>query len=215
MGEPVRDDGGRYAKRRRIRKFIGVSALLAVGVFFIWGHPMVMDYLDSRMYYVAEPVEAAVQETEQMAVIPIGVLEDMLWDIVWKGETDRYVMKPGEIFPTFDPNSTEYASCVKRHGWQPNYCTSYGPAKIKLSMIHGYWPQLNDGAKLTDMEAMAIINDNEKSKRFFLDCAVKIKGCANHWTSFTNNKAVGQGYVDLLRSGQSITVIVPTHVDVD
>ena len=95
------------------------------------------------------------------------------------------------------------SSAVVLH-FQPSYCISWGPRQIKLSMIHEYWPKIHDGEKLTDMEAFEVVNSNDASRRFFLDCAIHVTRCAKRWVSFANRQTEGQVYIDLIRAAKGI-----------
>lgn len=143
--------------------------------------------------------------------LTIEQLENKLDAIVWGVESTGKVgkgltMEEGEIFPTFDPSKAMYAQCIKIGGKQPKDCLSYGPRQEKIGTIEYYWPKLHDGATITDSDARDVAENNQNSKRFFLDCSVQIKGCADNWTSFSNHKTEGQIYLDLIREAKGITI---------
>lgn len=134
--------------------------------------------------------------------------------IVWGIESGGHVMEEGEIYETFDPNRAEYESCIKRGGKQPKYCLSRGPRQIKLVMLHNYWPQLHEGATLTDKEAREIAEGNESSYKFFMDCSIRIQGCVGNWMAahvdITNPKSPirpdVQVLINIIRKGEGVVV---------
>ncbi len=154
----------------------------------------------------------ATSTTAAMEGMSIEQLEARLYAIVWGGESQKQVLAAGEIKQTFDPNSTEMASCVKTGGNQPEYCISWGPRQIKMTMAKTYWPKMHDGKPMSDMEALVMANSNEESRRFFLDCAVEIGTkdnpykCAKEWTTFVRHAAEGKIYIDLIREAKGITL---------
>jgi hypothetical protein len=148
------------------------------------------------LIYTATRAEAMVMEVPES--VGLAELEERLDEIVWGGESQKLVMDEGDIFPVFDPSPSMYARCAKIGGKQHKDCISYGPRQEKIGTIQYYWPMLY-GETLTDKEARDVAEGNESSRRFFLDCAVQIKGCANNWTTFRPHAVEGQIYIDLIR----------------
>ena len=201
-----RNKEGQFAREGKWTKrfFIG---LVMLSLMVVGGGMMTDDWHDlvkPELKYTAPKVEAAELPIEKQFVgLSVEQLEEKLDAIVWQGESKGHTMAEGEIFPTFDPSSKMYEQCIRIGGKQHKDCLSYGPRQEKIGTIQHYWPQLHDGEKISDKEARDIAEGNESSRRFFLDCAVKIKGCANNWTAFNNNKDIGQIYIDLIREAQA------------
>lgn len=135
----------------------------------------------------------------------IEELEAKLDALVWYEESRNHVMKPGEIFQTFDPPQGPkwWAICTRIGGKVHQECYSNGPRQSKIPTIQGKWV-LMYGVEISEKDAREVAEDNEKSRRFFLDCAVMVKGCANLWTGFRMHAAEGQQYIDELRTLRGI-----------
>jgi hypothetical protein len=172
-----RDKVGRFARR-------GVKAGIIIGACVVFGSSLVLGYQGMIVEeLVFTRVDAAVVPVAEAETVSISVdeMKERLDEIVWGGESKKKVMKEGEILQTFDPNSAEYQECIRKGGRMPSYCISNGPRQIKLSMIQAYWPQVYDGEKISDLKAIEVMNSNEGSKQFFLDCAIKVEGCVWRW----------------------------------
>lgn len=187
---------------RNRKIIITLAALIAAYCFF--GNLYVDYHLKNAktLQYVAPEAEADEIPTPSLSV---EELENKLDAIVWGGETDHLIMDEGDIFPVFDPSPSMYQTCARIGGKQHKDCISYGPRQEKIGTIQHYYPQLY-GKEVSDREARDIAEGNESSRRFFLDCAVQIKGCANNWTAFNNKKQEGQIYIDLIREAKGIEI---------
>lgn len=170
------------------------AAAIATGIDTLKGKE-----LSARNIFIAHAEELPIEPS-----LTIEQLEAKLDAIVWGGESEKLVMGEGDIFPVFDPSSSMYERCAKIGGKQHKDCISYGPRQEKIGTIQYYWPKLYDGKTLTDREARDVAEGNESSRRFFLDCAVKIVGCANNWTTFQKHAVEGQVYIDLIREAKGI-----------
>lgn len=199
--------------------FIGVGSYFTIGVYAIsagdWVVERSADMLGgvgkSSLHYIAKEAEAAV-----MPSLSVEQLEAKLDAIVWGIESNGRVgegikMEEGEIFQTFDPpmswtQEQRIARCLKTGGKIDQECYSFGPRQIKIPTLKSYWAKLYDGQILTDKEARDIAESNDGSRRFFLDCAEKIRGCAENWGSFMKHRTEGQIYIDLIREARGITL---------
>lgn len=187
--------------------------VIAILIMIPLGGAVAKKWPQKTLVYTAQRVEAAeIAESIRAQTMDLQELEERLDAIVWGGESQGYMLEEGEIYQTFDPNSAEYQSCIRKGGRQPEHCISWGPRQIKMTMIRHYWPILY-GETLTDMEYFAIVNSNDGSRRFFLDCAAQVKGCANRWSSATDwvgdervVKPDVQVYIDLIREIKGISV---------
>lgn len=130
--------------------------------------------------------------------IKAALYKGELLQIIRKHETTNRVIKEGEIFSSFDPNSKMRASCMVTGGKRPIDCESYGIYQEKIGTVMAYAPQLY-GHEVTQIEAMTIANDEEKASDFLLQCAVKIQGCIWNWTSANNNHAVVEDLINKIR----------------
>ncbi len=211
---------GRYAKKSRIVKTL-MTVLVLGGIFMIswtkYGEAATNKIVDTvagpAISYVAPKAEAA-------TIIPVGLsveqleakLDAIVWGIESTGKVGKGVeMKEGETYTTFDPplswtDAQKMARCLKTGGKVNQECYSNGPRQIKIPTLQNYWPKLHDGETISEKNARDIAESNDGSRRFFLDCAEKIKGCADNWTSFTKHKTEGQIYLDLIREAKQITL---------
>ena len=199
--EQNRKPDGKYGKKKwSIEKWLFFFVML--GAFsFIFGHLLFNPWFKKNTVSYTAPIA----EAAEIEVLTVAQLEARLDAIVWKGESGAHTMEDGEIFPVFDPSSSMYQQCIRIGSRQHKDCISYGPRQEKIGTIQHYYPILY-GKTVSDREARDIAEGNESSKRFFLDCAVKIKGCANNWTTFAKHQVEGQLYIDLIREAKGITI---------
>lgn len=212
--ECVRDSAGKFSAQIPKPKNWGdkfVIGVMVVSSIVLGGGLLTNNYeflntwatREHVLSYVApEIVFAAEVKGEGLTV---EQLEAKLDAIVWHGESKGLVMEEGDIFPVFDPSQSMYQKCIKIGGKQHKDCLSYGPRQEKIGTIQHYYKKLYD-KEVSDREARDIAEGNESSRRFFLDCAVKVKGCANNWTAFNNHKTEGQLYIDLIREAKGIKI---------
>lgn len=215
-----RNNNGTYganAYRVGTWMLIVVFMLSVFGASYLFGIDASKDAADHVVGWVVDRVHPATVARNAGQILPtaqadetpsvsVEELENRLDAIVWGGESEKKVMAEGEIFPTFDPSKAMYAQCIKIGGTQPKDCLSYGPRQEKIGTIEVYWPKLHSGETVSDKRAREIAEDNDMSRRFFLDCAEYAKGCADNWTTFTAHKPEGQIYLDLIRQAKGITL---------
>ena len=183
-----------------------IIAFAAIAFVYLTGMYISVRFMPAEIVAINNPVAHADTVKQEVQGLTTQQLEDKLDAIVWGGETDKYNMADGEILPVFDPPASMYNQCIKIGGKQNKDCLSYGPRQEKIGTIEAYWPKFNNGAKLTDKDARDIAESNDGSKRFFLDCAEQVKGCADNWTTFENKKDEGQVYLDLIRKARGIKI---------
>lgn len=203
-----RDSKQRFTtKRARNIKRIGYLALVTVGVYFIWGHPIVMETLDKELY--ANNAVAVAQEIEPEPVnkfsgITTGEIENMLIQIVWEEESTGYRPQDGKLFKVFDPSDSMWEACTKQFNRILD-CDSYGPMQIKIGTLRGMWKQMY-GEEISEIDALLITQDLELSQKFFVDCSVLVKGCAWNWTGAKNHPIEVQLLVDQIRTARGISL---------
>lgn len=197
-------------KQPRDYSKIGLVAVVITAVALLVFNTSFNKWYAENTVSFTKPVEA-----EIIPVIPVSELEDRLDAIVWGGESGNHRMVSGDTLMTFDPprgrtaeeRAVWWSRCTKVGGEVNLECYSFGPRQIKLPTLIGYWKQLH-GETLTEKAARDIAEDNEKSRRFFLDCAIRISGCALKWTTATdangNSKPEVQVYIDLIRKAERI-----------
>lgn len=203
----VHGKDGRYVSLKRYLLKMAAFWLFIIGTlwFFIYGHPIVIEKLSSMMtntvYAQAATSTPEKSDAEVLRGLPLSVLEDKLDAIVWNIESNSKTMKDGETFMTFDPPlSWPLEKCTKRGGKANLECYSFGPRQEKVPTIQSNWKQLH-GEVISESDARAVAEGNESSKRFFLDCSIKIKGCVKNWTSATmvvNGEVVVKPQVQML-----------------
>jgi len=193
---------------KKIIRIVIALALIGIGAVALnLGEVWVPKQLEaSNSFQVAEASEVAPFEG-----LSVEQLETKLDALVWMEESKNHVMKEGEIFQTFDPpqswvdDGTVVSKCFKRGGKVNQECYSNGPRQTKLPTLIGKWKELH-GVEITEKEARDIAEGNESSRRFFLDCAIKVKGCAKLWTGFRKHEAEGQLYINLIREAKGIKI---------
>jgi hypothetical protein len=205
----LRDKFGKYSVKGMEmttgRKVWG-SALLAI-IMFGGGASIREATKPTVISFQKAEAEEIKQEVKEFEGVTIEELEAKLDALVWQEESGSHVMKEGEIFQTFDPPAGEkwWAICTKIGGKVNQECYSNGPRQSKIPTIQGKWKELY-GVSISEKDARDVAEDNDKSRRFFLDCSVKIEGCAMLWTGFRKNKVKGQIYIDLIREKKGITI---------
>ena len=70
--------------------------------------------------------------------------------------------------------------------------------QIKLGTLQWFYPKVY-GKEVSQMEALAITQDLEQAKRFFVDCAVKVEGCVWYWSTAEKHKAYFEVVIPLIR----------------
>lgn len=205
MRNIIRNAQGRFAAYnwKQLERRMIISIMVLGGV--VLGGGLVTDnYSFLEKWAARAPLtytaEASVLVTENRTV---AQMKQDLIHIIWAEESGKYVPKAGEILPTFDPNSSEYPSCIKRGGRMPLYCISYGPMQIKLSTLIGFSEQIY-GKKVTEKEARDIAEDLETAQDFFLQCSIKIKGCVYHWTKAKEHKMEVETLIKYIRLEEGI-----------
>lgn len=195
-----RDGKGRFSKRAKW----GVIALLAVGAFFIWGHPIVMQKLDEAM--AVGTVEAVNTFVAEASVQTINVAEktadelrDEMAAKIWDAESKKYEPAAGEVFHTFDPSKAMYDKCIRIGGKRPIDCDSYGPMQIKIGTIQHFWPKMYGGESISQLDAIALTQDVTKAKKFFTDCAVIVEGCVWEWTTASKHEEYFRVVIPVIR----------------
>lgn len=218
--EYVRAANGRFAsynwKRLEQRVIIGI---MVVSGIVLGGGLLTNNYEFLNTWFTKENVltyvapEMVFAAEEKVEGLTAEQLEAKLDAIVWGGESNHYVMKDGETYPTFDPPKRLMAKCSTRGGKIHGECLSYGPRQTKIPTIQGDWPTLRDGAKLTEKAARDCAEDNECSRRYFLDSSIYIKGGVGKWcAAHVNNdcdmpiRTDVQMYVDLIREAKGIKI---------
>lgn len=201
MGKQVnwRNQYARISIFQRAKFWLVVKIKQAIKVLAIGGIAGGMIYLAFMAGFSAQPIHVKAEISEQDNLpIKIESLKNKLADIVHKGESDRRKMKDGEIFSVFDPSSDMKAQCMKAYSVRPLDCESYGPYQEKIGTIMHYAKQVY-GKELNQMEAMVIANSEEKAKDFFIQCSIKVQGCAWNWTAAKNRQTEVQMLIDTIR----------------
>ena len=195
-----RDNRGRFSRKWKVAGFL---TLVAIGAFFIWGHPMVIQMLDSAMKgSTVEAVNSFVAEAAVDANMAEKTAEELREEMagkIWDAESKKYQPEPGEVFHTFDPNKAMYERCIKIGGKRPIDCDSYGPMQIKIGTIQHFWPKMYNGAEISQLDAIAMTQDVEKSKKFFTDCAVLVEGCVWEWTTASKHEEYFKVVIPVIR----------------
>lgn len=154
-------------------------------------------------FFAKTPVEAQMViregKTINVSQSKIDALKDQLAAIVHQGETKGLKVKQGEIFSSFDPNSKMRAACMQIGGRRQLDCESYGPYQIKIGTVQHYAVQVY-GHEVTQLDAMTITTDPEKSKDFFVQCSLKVTGCAWNWTAANNNRVAVETLINVIRT---------------
>jgi hypothetical protein len=162
------------------------SAIVAlfVGVYF-FGKLGAGNQIAVVKDVVAPKVFAGITK-EAQAYKTIEELKEEMVGKIWSNESGKLNHPKGELFVTYDQAMRESGVCTKQGGHRPKDCDSYGPMQIKLGTLQYYWKKLY-GTTITDIDALLLTQDTEKSKAFFLDCAIKIEGCVFNWTYAKKN----------------------------
>jgi len=197
----LRDLSGKFRSAFKMTPVRKASAGVLVGVMGTVG---VGSYMPENTVTAKNVFADEVKTVEKKEAVSVEVLEAKLIDIVWNGESRKYTPENGEILKVFDPSKSMYGKCIQQFNRDLD-CISWGPMQIKIGTVQHYWPQLY-GVEITERDALEVALDLKKSQQFFVDCSVKLKGCAWNWTAAMNNKAQVQLYIDLIREAKGITM---------
>lgn len=148
-----------------------------------------------------EYVKAEVMQSVTRDNLPAKIeeLKERLANIVKKGESEDKKMKQGEIWSVFDPSDAMRAKCLAVYTVRPIDCESYGLYQEKVGTIMYFAPKVYK-KEVSQMEAMAIANDEARAKDFFLTCSIEIEGCVWNWTVAKKHQAEVQLLVDVIRT---------------
>ncbi len=190
---------GKYKRDWSHMKYFYFQVKIQTAIFFY----SVLLIAIGGVFFQVDPSKASTGLTATSVAIPEAgvkkqVYEGMLLEIIHNGETQNTIVKDGEIFSSFDPNSKMRSVCMRIGGKRPLDCESYGPLQEKLGTIQYYAPQVY-GHTVTQQDAMLIANDTAKAEDFFLQCSLKVEGCVWNWTSANNNRAIVTSLIQKIR----------------
>ena len=195
---------GRYSRKTLLNRIVERVAAIVATVVWLLKLALIIGSIfaaGALWQYITHP--SVIQASNSVTVVDktpetVAMLTEKLVAIVHNGESQGKVMTAGAIFSVFDPSAAMKAQC-QTPGTRSLDCESYGPYQEKIGTIQHYAPQVY-GHSVTQMDAMAIANDNDKAKDFFVQCAVKVNGCVWNWTSASANRAQVQILIDTIRS---------------
>jgi hypothetical protein len=190
--QPRRANGEYDRKDRRKgswgKRIVGIF-IIGVGVYFAFGHPMVMNWLDSQMVVAKSTRNTAAkafvaEASENVAVKTADEIREEMIGKIWGGESQKYQPEEGEVWMIYDPPRAlrESGKCQQGGRALPWECFSFGPMQWKIETLQGFHKQIH-GTEISEMEAMAIANDLERSQELAFECWVKVEGCIWHWTT--------------------------------
>lgn len=177
-----RNSRGQFASWRK--RILGFAVLALIGAYFIFGHPLVMSWLDKSMYSVRAVNSFTAEAAEDNATKTAQELREEMIAIIWDGESDSYQPKAGEVFHTYDPDRAmrESGVCLREGGKRPIDCDSYGVMQIKIGTLQDMYPQVY-GESISQIDAIMLTQDPARAKQFAVDCWVKVEGCVWRWTT--------------------------------
>jgi hypothetical protein len=176
---------GRYGAKRKLRA-LGFISIIAIGAFFIFGHPIVMQKLDTAMHYERTPVSLPIAEAaEDRAAATVKELKAEMIGKIWGDESQKFQPAEGEVWMIYDPPRTlrESGKCQQGNTKLPWECFSFGPMQWKIETLQGFYSQIHAGQTITEMEAMTIANDLTQAQDLAFQCWVEVEGCIWHWTT--------------------------------
>ena len=172
-------------KPKKNSKIVNVLILLyTVGVIaFIIFHVVFMNWIENKNAEL-DAIQAA-----NTLIIEARTIEEKVVDLknevrnkIMNRESAGIVVEAGDLFPTFDPSRSNMDSCRRVGGKMNLDCLSFGPLQFKLSTIIYYEKEINN-VDVTEMEALVIAHDLERSSKLFDDIVYNVEGGIWNWSA--------------------------------
>lgn len=167
----------RILKSIRQLGIVSLGGLAVYGIYFV-------GLTQAQVTYVRGDTVEIVKGGQTLAELKAEMV-----DKIWSAESQKFEPAEGEVWMIYDPPKAlrESGRCQqggKKLAWE---CFSFGPMQWKIETLQGFYKEIH-GQTISEMEAMAIANDLQKSQDLAFECWIKVEGCVWHWTTAEKNR---------------------------